>query len=181
MERIRTNCKQKVNVSTNEKKQQPIRLDFGSGYIRRPGFLRVDIDPNIDADIQCDIKNLNQFDKNFANEIICSHTIEHIDRKYLFQILRDFFKILKNHGTLTIITPDTYRVSYDWIHNKINDCCYEKIMLGSDPSATPYMLHKNLFWEKKLRRYLEITGFTNIQRKETNNKYELQLIAKKEI
>jgi len=43
------------------------------------------------------------------------------------------------------------------------------------------MLHKNLFWEKKLRRYLEITGFTNIQRKETNNKYELQLIAKKEI
>jgi predicted SAM-dependent methyltransferase len=150
-----------------------MKLNLGSGYTHVPGFKRVDIDKKCEPDYLYDIRDLSQILSNSVEEIYTAHTIEHILLIELFPTIRGFCRILIPGGLITIIVPDSKTASEDWVNGKIKPDYFEKIMLGAQPNATPYMSHKQIFWPGKLARFLNIAGFTQIETDQNKNTYEL--------
>jgi predicted SAM-dependent methyltransferase len=152
---------------------------LGAGYIRRPGFTRVDIDKNCEPDIEADITDLSKIPSNYANEIWTSHTLEHTQLRQLFHTIRGMGRILKPGGKITVTVPDVRKVAEDWVAGKIPGHFFEKIVCGVTPDATQFMAHVQLFWKEKLIRFLSINGFVNIKIKHNTKTYELFATAKK--
>jgi len=150
-----------------------MNLDLGSGAIKRQGWTSIDINRKLNPDITADIRTLKPIPNKSAHQILCSHTLEHILQRDLFKTLRSIHRVLKPKGQLTIIVPDIQQVAHDWTTKKIDSKKFESILLGSDPTATRHMLHKNVFYTEKLKRFLQITGFTHIKIKQNNSHYEL--------
>jgi len=156
-----------------------MKLDLGSGYIKRKGYLSVDIDSNVDPDIVADIRYLDPIKSSSADEIFTSHTLEHVSNTDLFKTLRTFHRVLKPTGKLTIIVPDVHRAAIDWSKDKIDYRKFDSVVMGGNPDATPFQLHRNIFSDVKLIRYLLITGFTNIDVIYDDKNYELVSTAYK--
>lgn len=156
-----------------------MKLDLGSGYIKRKGFKSVDIDKKVNPDILADIRTLKPVSTESIDEVFCSHTLEHILPKDLFKTLRSIYRILKPTGKVTIVVPNIKAVSDDWISGMITSKHYESIILGSDPTATKFMLHKNIFYPEKIKRFLQITGFASIRISNHSNNYQLITTARK--
>lgn len=158
-----------------------MKLNLGSGYTYFAGFKNLDADKKCDPDFLLDIRDLSSIESNSVDEIYTAHTLEHILLTHLFKTVRGFCRILKPGGKITIIVPDTETVSGDWSKNKIPGFYFEKIVLGATPGATEYMFHQQLFWKKKMIRYLTIAGFYKIESKSLRPSYELRTTASKPI
>src|SRR5262249_26783265 len=82
----------------------PIRLDFGAGEGKEPGYTSVDRQPLTNPDITHD---LNVFPYPFADssvhEVRAFHVIEHLDRP--FEAMREIHRILKPGGLLHLKVP----------------------------------------------------------------------------
>lgn len=150
-----------------------MKLNVGSGYTHIPGFKRVDVDEKCKPDYLLDIRDLSSIPDNSVEEIYTAHTLEHIFLVELFPTVRGFCRVLKPGGLITVIVPDGEAVTEDWVNGKIKPDYFEKILLGAQPNATPYMSHKQVFWPGKLRRFLNIAGFTEIEIDQNKNTYEL--------
>jgi hypothetical protein len=156
-----------------------MKLDLGSGYTRKPGFLRVDADFSVDPDYLLDLRKLKGFKNSSVEEINSSHALEHVALNETFSTLREWWRVLVPGGILTITVPDCGWAMREWSRGRLKDCCLLKTILGSDPGATEWMAHKNIFWDKRLERFLYITGFVNIDNLSVKNSGELVFRAKK--
>ena len=142
--------------------RKSLKLNLGSGYTRKDEFISVDIDATCEPDIVDDIRTLSKIKSNSVKEIFTAHTLEHIYPKDLFRTLRCFYRVLKPNGFLKIIVPDVEDACQQWIAKTITGKQFELIVLGSDPTATKYQTHHNIFYSSKLERYLHVTGFVRI-------------------
>lgn len=81
-----------------------LKINLGCGNKPLKGYLNVDVYKFKGVDLQQDLnKYPYKFKSNSADEILCSHIIEHLyepDR-----CLSDLYRILKKGGKLTIRTP----------------------------------------------------------------------------
>lgn len=79
------------------------KLNIGSGTSKSLGFINVDIDPSTHPDVLRDIEKGMPFDDSSVDEIMCSHTLEHIHD--LLFVLREFYRVCKNGAKITITVP----------------------------------------------------------------------------
>ncbi len=84
-------------------KQGMRKINIGSGKDRRVGFINLDIDPEVKPDITRDIEKGLPFDDNSVDEIVCSHTLEHI--RDLSFVLREFYRVSKPGAKIKITVP----------------------------------------------------------------------------
>ena len=98
---------------------RPIRLHVGCGGVRWRDFVNVDLYPHregtIDssrdgcvADVFADMRNLG-LPNNSVDEIFSSHTIEHFVQWEAIDMLRDWLRMLKPGGFITLETADFNR------------------------------------------------------------------------
>ena len=156
-----------------------MKLNVGSGYTHIPGFKRVDVDEKCEPDYLYDIRDLSQILSNSVEEIYTAHTLEHIFLVEMFPTVRGLCRILIPGGKITIIVPDGEAICKDWVNEKVKPDYFEKILFGAQPNATPYMSHKQVFWPRKLIRFLNIAGFTDIETSQNTGTYELTGLATK--
>lgn len=140
-----------------------MKLDLGSGHIRKRGYIRVDSDLHCDPDIYADIKDLKRFNENTIEEISTSHTLEHITKDELFKAMRGFYRILKPGCKLKITVPDSGTACHQWISGKLSGRFFERVIFGENTKSTPLMAHHQIFWDDKLHRFYTIAGFVNIK------------------
>lgn len=149
-----------------------IRINAGCGFIYLDGYVRVDIDPDVCPDVCCDIQDIdNNFKPESAIEVRLSHVLEHISPgPECFEALRAIWQILDWGGYINIVVPDVeFAKEYgDWN-------IFEKTVLGGDPTATEYMLHKNVFSISKLKRFLRITGYSDIKNYSVPGSYDIKM------
>lgn len=69
-------------------------------------WLYQDILPLKDIDIVCDAKSLPMIPDNYMEEVYASHVIEHFYFSDVANVLREWLRILKPGGVLTLILPD---------------------------------------------------------------------------
>ena len=84
-------------LEQNIKQKKPIKLDLGSGGIRRKGFYGVDCLELENVDMIADLNEpLDLLPDNCVEQVISSHVLEHIHN--LVSLLREIYRITKPNG-----------------------------------------------------------------------------------
>ena len=82
-----------------------MKLNLGSGYSKIPGYLTVDIDPNVNPDyllnLELDILPLND---NSVDEILAFHVLEHIGSGF-FKLMQEMYRVCKDQSKIFIKVP----------------------------------------------------------------------------
>lgn len=83
-----------------------MKLHLGCGLKLLDGYINVDIRPELNCDVVDDVKQLNKFENDSAEEIYACHVLEHFNRFEYKEVLKRWFDILKTNGVLKISVPD---------------------------------------------------------------------------
>jgi ubiquinone/menaquinone biosynthesis C-methylase UbiE len=86
-----------------------IKLNLGCGDKILQGYINVDVTSERAGnkpDIVCDIRNLNKFSDNYADEILAVHVVEHFWRWEVVKILTEWVRVLKPGGKMILECPN---------------------------------------------------------------------------
>jgi predicted SAM-dependent methyltransferase len=86
------------------------KIHLGCGEKKIEGFLNVDIRPELNPDIIDDISKLNKIENSSVNLIYACHVLEHFGRHEYKNVLKRWYEILSDGGTLRISVPDFEKV-----------------------------------------------------------------------
>jgi len=95
------------------------KYNFGCGLQKLKGYVNVDIDESIKPDLIVNLTEapFNAIDSDSASQIILLHTIEHIEKRFHFNILIEFQRILHETGTVYIAFPEFEKTATNWLSN----------------------------------------------------------------
>lgn len=86
--------------------EELIRLNLGGRGTHITGFQSVDLSNEHDVDIRADVSNLSLFQGNSVSEIYASQILEHFPHTKTLDVLKEWHRVLKNGGKITIGVPD---------------------------------------------------------------------------
>ena len=90
--------------------QERIRLNLGSDRAQVAGFLSVDFNPKVDPDILADVKDLSMVETGTVDEILALHVLEHLTWDDTLDALKEWLRVLKPMGMLTVAVPEVAEV-----------------------------------------------------------------------
>jgi len=79
------------------------RLNLGCGDDYREGWVNIDINPDVKADIHRDLNKGLPFDDNSVDEVWCSHLLEHLDD--MIFAMEEIYRVMKPNAPITIRFP----------------------------------------------------------------------------
>lgn len=88
---------------------EPVRLNLGCGDKLLPGYVNVDLAPERRGrrpDVLCDIRRLDAFASDYADEILAVHVVEHFWRWEVVDVLREWVRVLKPGGKMILECPN---------------------------------------------------------------------------
>jgi SAM-dependent methyltransferase len=86
-----------------------IKLNLGCGDKILTDYINVDVAQERSGkqpDVICDVRNLNKFSNDYADEILAVHVIEHFWRWEVVSILKEWVRVLKPNGKLILECPN---------------------------------------------------------------------------
>lgn len=86
-----------------------IKLNLGCGDKILEGYINVDVASERagkQPDVICDIRNLQAFTDNYADEILAVHVVEHFWRWEVVDILKEWTRVLKPGGKMILECPN---------------------------------------------------------------------------
>ena len=173
-----------------------MKLNLGSGPKRVKGYLNVDaLEWDGLVDIVWDLTEIPySFVKEPIEEIVAVEVLEHISFRDMFNVLKEWHRILEKGGKLHIQVPDIGKMCKYYANDQICECvphkaasydkfkaqegCWEcggKGMINPDrwyfafvgaQKHIPHDIHKNVFNKVSLKKHLVEIGFKNIEFKE---------------
>ncbi len=136
-----------------------LRVDVGSGPVRREGWVTIDkYCP--EANIQAPADNLPYVDGT-VDEIMTSHMVEHLLPTELDSALKEWRRVLKVGGKLTVRCPNFPRYVEDWLNGgeEYRWGLGLAWLLGWQHMGPGYWTH-NGFSVNRLAGIVEAAGFT---------------------
>ena len=90
------------------------KLNVGGGPKNLVGFINIDFisHPNVTREVVANILDLSFVPTGCASQIHTNHVIEHLSENQLLEQLKEYQRILKNNGVLTIRCPNALGVAY---------------------------------------------------------------------
>lgn len=144
-----------------EEKNNMLKINLGCGPKKMPGFINVDIRPDVNPDIIDDVGKLKKIENNSVDLLYSSHVLEHFDYQESAQVLKRWFDVVKPGGEIRLAVPDIERVCEAFLFYK--DFKYiRSAFWGSQ--RHPFDYHKNGWNFDSLKADLEKVGFKNVQR-----------------
>jgi len=148
-----------------------IKLNLGSGW-RNFGedWVHIDIGeyPHVKSQ---DITKL-KYDNNSVDLIYASHVFEYFDRKEGLEVLKEWYRVLKQGGVLRLAVPDfeimakLYSDGSFPLKNFVGPL-YGRMKAGAkgpNEANAPLIYHKTVYDFSSLKEILESIGFKNIQK-----------------
>jgi predicted SAM-dependent methyltransferase len=116
-----------------------IRLNIGSDWSQISGFLSVDFNPDVSPDVLADGKDL-PFPDDSVDEIYASHVLEHFTWSDGLVALKEWLRVLKPGGMLTVATPDIEGIYHCYKHGQtwgeynlpMNDVYIQAVAFGAN-------------------------------------------------
>jgi predicted SAM-dependent methyltransferase len=149
-----------------------VKLNLGCWIFYRDGYVNVDRDPKVRADLYEDASMLPSIAANSVEEIYAGHIAEHVED--VQATFSRWFEILKPGGRITITVPDCYGANRLWLEGKrfpaldsepdegiiqITTGIKAEDLGGRSKEA---VLHRRVFDESSLRLCMEAVGFEKI-------------------
>jgi len=183
------------------------KYNFGGGPRRTKGFINVDALPwNGITDIVWDLTNIPYaFVTKPVDEIMAIEFLEHISFRDTLRVLKEWYRILRMGGKLTIQVPDGGKMMEYYVKGLVCDCVPHKVQRKKDFKADPncwicggkakvntrrwlysftgaqkhfpHDIHKNIFTKEILERDLRDAGFKKLKWKD--NLYKLTVVCYK--
>ncbi len=151
---------------------QEVRLNLGCGDKILNGYINVDVAPSRRGrppDVICDIRYLEGFNDEYADEIMAIHVIEHIERWEVIDVLKRWSDVLRPGGRLVLETPNLLSACKAILANPLiaarpgKEGQMSMWPLYGDPSwRDPLMMHKWLYTPNSLAEVMSEAGYTNI-------------------
>lgn len=147
-----------------------IRLNIGVGQQCYHGYTGLDIHPGPSVDIVYDMNDPLPFEDGTVDEILCVHTLEHIEQWKVPYVLKEWHRVLKHDGVAWGRVPDTgayVAVFLDALRSGdryVEERCLDALLgaTRSNPHAQRYEAHHAAFTAATLREALINGGFENI-------------------
>lgn len=138
--------------------------DFGEGWDHIDGGKY----PHIKSQ---NVANL-PYETNSVDQIYASHLLEYFDRDEAIEVLKEWYRALKEGGTIRIAVPDFETIAKLYTDKKFPlknflGPLFGKMEMGMKSSYeknTKTIFHKTVYDFDDLKKVLESVGFKNIQK-----------------
>lgn len=150
-----------------------IRLNLGCGDKILDGYINVDVAPSRGGrspDILCDIRKLNVFESDYADEVLAVHAVEHFWRWEVEHILRDWVRVLKPGGKLILECPNLITACQELLKDpeKYAQPTQEGqrtmwVFYGDPAWKDPLMTHRWAYTPESLSQLLKAIGLKDVQ------------------
>jgi len=155
----------------------------------------LDIDPDGDADIILDARELQTQAASQFDAIYCSHNLEHYFKHDVAKVLAGFLHVLKPDGFAEIHVPDMRGVLTHFVHSgmDIDDVLYESasgpitvldVIYGwgkqIEKTGVDFYAHKTGFTESSLILTLKQAGFANVWIAQSTDPFGIGALAFKQ-
>lgn len=147
----------------------PIKLHLGSGEIRIPGYLNVDLVAGPNIDLVDNVGILSRFEAGSVESIYASHVLEHFSHEKgtatmnCVQVLSRWFELLKPGGELFVAVPnlrDIFREILRRPHRKDSLGFFMAIYGGQE---YPTNVHYSGYTRESLKEILMDVGFQEVE------------------
>jgi predicted SAM-dependent methyltransferase len=137
------------------------RLHLGCGSRYLPGFWHVDLMPYAHVDQVGPVERLDGIPDESVELIYACHVLEHFGRYEVFDVVSEWYRVLRPGGLLRLAVPDfEAAVRYYLGHGDVRQVL--GLIMGGQ--TTPYDDHRMIFDETNLGELLMDVGFTDIRR-----------------
>lgn len=82
-----------------------IKLNLGCGNNYKKGWINVDFNKEVKADVYTDLNKKLPFDDNSVDEVLLDNVLEHIKREKLFAFLEELYRICGTGAIIRIFVP----------------------------------------------------------------------------
>jgi len=141
-----------------------LRLNIGCGHSKLEGYVNIDIDPVLKTpDLVLDVsRGVLPYATNTVDEIVMSHTLEHIPRMFHNHIFNEINRVLRKDGSLFVSFPDFKICSEYLLTNKFGQRDeWEKAIFGR--GLTTYDCHRCALIADEFAMFLIECGFKNVR------------------
>lgn len=137
------------------------KINVGCGNNKIDGYINIDISSFHHPDLVYDIREGLPFPDNCAREILCFHTIEHIEEVFHSFILQEFFRVLVPEGLLLISYPEFIKVATNYINNHLGmRDFWKKTIYGLQRAKGDY--HVSLMNSDIFAELMQSVGFVDV-------------------
>ncbi len=149
------------------------KLDIGGGartrtkslldwdHLNEP-WIVIDLDRSVRPDIVANAESL-PFRDGSADEVWASHVLEHFSQNSSSTLLKEWSRVLKIDGKITIYVPNPVEAFHRWSKGQCDMDWLNVVVFGYDPDASPFMAHKCMFFRGSLRNLMSLVGFTSLE------------------
>jgi predicted SAM-dependent methyltransferase len=134
----------------------PLQIDVGAGKEPKPGYVPVDWWYEAPGYVRAQAWKL-PYKTGEVDEVWCSHTLEHVEKRKVMPVLNEFHRVLVPGGKLTVEVPDLAYVCQRWLANPTDGFELDMIFGNQDPPGGQF--HQTGFSPGILRKDLELAGF----------------------
>lgn len=146
----------------------PLKLHLGSGEIRIPGYLNVDLVPSSNIDLVDNVATLSRFLPESVESIYACHVLEHFSHEMGsttingVDVLRRWFEILKPGGELFVAVPNLRDIFLAILRNpsRKNSLGYFMAIYGGQDYPTN--VHYSGYTRESLKEVLFEVGFEKV-------------------
>lgn len=146
-----------------------IKLNIGCGDDLWPGWVNIDYYNPI-APVKMLAEKL-EYPDNYADEINASHVIEHFNFDKCIDVLKEWNRVLKPGGIISIETPDMMEICKGFVEGPENYRVYLYSHFFAVAADIPGQIHRFLFTEWQLMGSMQQCGFKDMKRVQPNSSY----------
>jgi SAM-dependent methyltransferase len=157
-----------------------LKLNLGAGRYSVPGWTSVDIVPDFNPDIVCDITTLEGVEPDSVDSLFAGHVIEHLPDPVA--ALRRWHEVLKPNGDICIVCPDHAATVELWMNAQPFPVLTDNPLVGllavatgfygwnnynemktSNPTMAQAQQHRRALDLPVLKALMELAGFTSLE------------------